>query len=117
GLPGQPNVEETMLVDDHARVVTSSADRRSRVVAVAPTGDLENEPSVELPSLRFPKVRNAIEAKRSGFLSLDTPNGNRIVTFHRLSPLGWYYVVVADPARLAPAKTTFSAVDRAFAAS
>ena len=118
GLPGQPGVEEALLVDDDGRVVTATKDegeraRQSQVTA----SDEESEPPIELPPLRFSAVRNAIEKKGSGHIELDTVTGRRIVTFYRLSSLGWYYVVVADPERLTPATVTFSAVGRARATS
>jgi hypothetical protein len=79
--------------------------RQSRVTA----SDEESEPPIELAPLRFPAVRDAIEEKDSGHVEVDTPTGPRIVTFYRLSSLGWYYVVVADPERLATPTATFSA--------
>jgi len=98
GLPGQRAIDEAMLVDDEGRIVTSTKDEHDAAAMTAPSqSDSEAELPVELRPIAFPSVIDSIEKRRSGYVTVDMPAGERMVTFFRLASLGWYYVLVADP--------------------
>jgi hypothetical protein len=106
-LHEEPNVEEAMLVDDDGDIVTPmKAD--DRVFGEA-ASDGDGETQATLRPLPYSPVRAAIRAGRSGFVDVQTATGSRIVALYRLTSLGWYYVVVADRARLTPAAATLRA--------
>jgi serine/threonine-protein kinase len=93
-FPGS-GVEEMLLVDGEARVITRS-------------GNAEDGLGMSAPFELTP-VRAAILEHRRGLLELTTDRGSRAVAFYPLRALGWYFVVVADPALLPSTETTSSA--------
>jgi eukaryotic-like serine/threonine-protein kinase len=102
-LPGHAAVTETLLVDDEARVVVRSSDTSAdpgSTPGETPTTDLDSEGAIELHPLELPAVRSAILEHRSGHIEPDEAGPQRIVVFYPLSSLGWYYVVVADSAKI-----------------
>lgn len=94
-LPDASAVKEVLLLDDQARVVVRGGARGAQAedrIAV--------ENAMELSLFEVPEVVREIREQRSGHLDLDHPTGAALVTFNRMSVLGWYYVVIADVVEL-----------------
>jgi len=102
-MEGDKVVDETYLVDDQGRVVARA--RQGRALAPGePFGDardrlanVAHDAPVQMDPLRFPEVVAAIRGKTNGHVELPS---RKVVAWARLDSLGWYYVAVADAARL-----------------
>ena len=98
-MPGAAYVDATYLVNAGGEVVLGSGTGAPAAAlpddARAHRGELDDR-SVELAPLPYPEVRADIAANRSGHVELD----GKLAVFAPINALGWWYVVVADEARL-----------------
>ena len=97
-MSGASHVEATYLVNAGGEVVLGSGTGVS--AAVAPDDarahrELDDR-TIELEPLPYPEIRADIAANRSGHVELD----GKLAVFAPINALGWWYVVVADEARL-----------------
>jgi hypothetical protein len=103
-MPDSPAVLETFLVDDRGRVVIRATPGRP-LPAGAPFGDardrmatVEHDAPVQLDPLPYPEVVAALQTGRIGY-SEHAARG-KVVAYYRLDSLGWWFVAVADAAKL-----------------
>lgn len=98
-MPDAPYVDATYLVNGDGEVVLGSGGAVSAVPAPDRTPerlDELDEQKVELSPLPYPEIRDGIAANRRGHIERE----GKVIVFGPISALGWWYVVVADEARL-----------------
>ncbi len=95
-LAGHNEVDDTYLVDAGGRVVIDQKDTSLVGTDIGQAGDLHGDRAIDLAPLPYPTVVRAIGERRSGTVA----EAGKLIAFERLSSIGWYYVVVADPSRL-----------------
>ncbi len=89
-LADDPEIDETFIVDDKARVVVRSSDRHREFEA----GQLHD--ALELPPLPIPEVAIRIKSGHAGALEINRQGKPKLVAHYPLNALGWHYVVQAE---------------------